>query len=143
MLRKRERLLKRQAKVEAALTVIEKAGAVIKKHCAATPDEIQAAIRAHKAALHDAEVLALGAEFAALGAKSTALEAKAKLRRLAICREPDTAWLKAYSKNLEEFLGTADHPCSGTTLPAGLTMRSIKTASRSRASAISSAYECR
>jgi hypothetical protein len=84
LLRKRERLLKRQAKVEAALIAIEKAGAVIKKHCAATPDEIQAAIQAHKAALRNAEAEALGA---ALIMRETVRVTTAKLRRLAICRE--------------------------------------------------------
>jgi hypothetical protein len=79
LLMKRERLLRRFTKVEDALTAIEKSGAVIRKHCTATPDEIQAAIKAYKKKLRDAESLVLGLEFARVAPLQ---EAKASLRRL-------------------------------------------------------------
>jgi hypothetical protein len=79
MLKRREYLLKRLAKVADVLEVIEKNGAIIKKHCTATPDEIQAAIRAYKQEFKDAEALVLGMEFSVL---TQMKEAKAKLRRL-------------------------------------------------------------
>ena len=63
LMRQRSRLLRRLEKVEADLAAIRKDGAAIKKHCAATPNEIQAAIRAYKQKLHDAEALVLGTEF--------------------------------------------------------------------------------
>ncbi len=79
LLKARERLLKRTATVEADLAAIQKDGVVIKRRCSATPDEIQAAIRAYKQKLDDAEALAAGMEYAQqVGIK----EAKAKLRRL-------------------------------------------------------------
>jgi hypothetical protein len=59
------------------LATIAKDGAIIKKHCTATPDEIQAAIKAYKAELSRAEALTLGLEF---GFK----DAKAKLRRVSM-----------------------------------------------------------
>jgi hypothetical protein len=55
----------RRLKVEASLAAIEKEGAIIKKHCTASSDEIQAAIRAYKTELRDAEALVFGLEFAA------------------------------------------------------------------------------
>ncbi len=79
LMRQRERLLKRLTRVERDLAAIQKDGAVIKKHCTATPDEIQAAIKAHKQERHDAECLALGLEF---GLREQVREAKAKARRL-------------------------------------------------------------
>ena len=48
LMRARARLLKRMSKVERDLAAIQQDGAVIKKHCTAAPDEIQAAIKAHK-----------------------------------------------------------------------------------------------
>jgi hypothetical protein len=75
LLWQRERLRARMAKVESDLAAIQKDGAVIKKHCSATPDEVQAAIRAFKEKFHEAEVMSLGAEF-------MLKEAKAKRRRL-------------------------------------------------------------
>lgn len=48
LMKARERLLKRMAAIEAELASIQKDGAVIKQHCSATPDEIQAAIRAYQ-----------------------------------------------------------------------------------------------
>jgi hypothetical protein len=81
LMRQRKLLLKRLAKVAYSLTIIQRDGAVIKRHCSATPDEIQAAIRAHKQEHHDAEALALGLEFAR---KEQIRKAKAALRRLSI-----------------------------------------------------------
>jgi hypothetical protein len=78
------RLLKRLGQVEKALADIAKNGAVIKKHCKATSDEIQAAIRDYKAQLKDAEAEALAAQLAMVFRS----DGKAKLRRLAICPEP-------------------------------------------------------
>jgi hypothetical protein len=68
-------LVTRITKIEADLAVIHKDGVAIKKHCNASPDEIQAAIRTFKAKLHDAECLKLGMEFALT-------ERSSKLRRL-------------------------------------------------------------
>jgi hypothetical protein len=79
LLKARARLLKRRAKVAAELAAIQKEGVVIKEHCTATADEVQAAIRAYKQKLHDAEVLALGMEYVQ---RQQLKEAKAKLRRL-------------------------------------------------------------
>jgi hypothetical protein len=69
----------RMAKVESDLAAIQKDGAVIKKHCSATPDEVQAAIRAFKEKFHEAEAMSLGMEF---GLREQLKEVKAKLRRL-------------------------------------------------------------
>jgi hypothetical protein len=63
LMKKREHLLRRLAKVESDLATIQKDGAVIKKHCSATPDEIQAAIQAYKLELSDAETAMEGAKF--------------------------------------------------------------------------------
>lgn len=79
LLRQRERVLARVTKIEAALVAIQKDGAVIKKHCDASPAEMQAAIRAFKEKFHDAECLVLGMEVAQ---RESLREAKAKLRRL-------------------------------------------------------------
>ena len=92
IMRLRARLAKRLLRIEGALTSIEKDGAIIKKHCSATPEEIQAAIREHKKARHDAECLVLGMKFAKMVQLK---EAKAKLRRLSVCpEEMNTAWMK-------------------------------------------------
>jgi hypothetical protein len=77
----RDRLLMRFAKVESALATLEREGAVIKKHCAATPDEIQAAIQAYKAELRAAEARVLGMQLASL-MRGGLKEARAALRRL-------------------------------------------------------------
>jgi hypothetical protein len=79
-MRQRDRLLRRLAKVEASLAAIEKDGIIIKKHCTASPDEIQAAIRAYKTELRDAEALVFGLEFAARNDELK--RARAALRRL-------------------------------------------------------------
>jgi hypothetical protein len=81
LMKARERLLRRMKKVEADLALIQKDGAVIKKHCTATPDEVQAAIRAYKQRLHDAECRALAMEYIH---QQSLKEAKAQLRRLAM-----------------------------------------------------------
>jgi hypothetical protein len=78
-MRQRDRLLKRLAKIEGDLATIAKDGAIIKKHCTAAPDEIQAAIKAYKLELRDAECLVLGLEMSLM-----LKDAKAKLRRLSI-----------------------------------------------------------
>jgi hypothetical protein len=79
LMRQRERLLKRVSKVERDLADIQRDGVIIKKHCTATAEEIQTAIKAHKREQRDAECLALGIEIAF---KEQAKKAKAKLRRL-------------------------------------------------------------
>jgi hypothetical protein len=83
LLRKRERLLARITEIEAALAVIEKDGAVIKKHCDASPAEVQAAVQRFQKKFRDAETLAetlkLGLEYAL---REQSKGAKAKLRRL-------------------------------------------------------------
>ena len=79
LMRDRDRLLKRLAKVERDLATIAKDGAIIKKHCTAAPDEIQAAIKAYKLELRDAECLVLGLEMSLM-----LKDAKATLRRLSI-----------------------------------------------------------
>jgi hypothetical protein len=78
LMRKRDRLLARIAKIETNLITIQKDGVLIKKHCSATPDEVQAAIQAYKQKHYDAECLVVGMEFQLQNLK----EAKAKLRRL-------------------------------------------------------------
>ena len=79
LMRQRARLLKRISKVERDLAAIQRDGAVIKKHCTASPDEIQAAIQAFKREQRDAEALVLGSEFML---KEQVRKAKAKLRRV-------------------------------------------------------------
>jgi len=76
---KRKEYLQSLDAVEAKLSAIEREGATIKKHCTATPEELQAAIREYKKRHHDAECLVLGMEFINCGHLK---EAKAKLRRL-------------------------------------------------------------
>jgi hypothetical protein len=75
LMRQRVRLLARLAKIEIDLAAIQRDGVVIKKHCSATPNQIQAAIKAYKQKQDDAEASVLGMEFALH-------EAKATLRRL-------------------------------------------------------------
>jgi hypothetical protein len=79
LMRLREHLLRRLEKIEADLAVIQKDGAVIRKHCTATADEVQAAIHAYKQRHRDAEVLVLGME---LMQREKFKKARAKLRRL-------------------------------------------------------------
>ncbi len=77
LMRARARLLKRAEKVDADLARIQKDGAAIRKHCDASPTEVQAAIRKYKKELATTEALALGAEF--YGAR-----AKQDFRRLSL-----------------------------------------------------------
>jgi hypothetical protein len=61
------------------LAAIQKDGVVITKHCSATPDQIQDAIKAYKKKQHDAECMVAGTEYVLrLQLKAE----KAKLRRL-------------------------------------------------------------
>ena len=71
----RERVIKRLKIVDAALARIQKDGVAIKKHCDASPAEVQAAIRRYKKQLDDAEAMILGASFGLD-------QAKRELRRL-------------------------------------------------------------
>jgi hypothetical protein len=79
LMKDRDRLLKRMAKVEAELAAIQKDGVVIKQHCNATPEDIQKAVRDYKQKVREAEALVLGLEVA-LGQQRK--DAKARLRRL-------------------------------------------------------------
>jgi hypothetical protein len=54
----------------------------IKKHCSATPDEIQAAIKAHKIAFDDAVAIAMGSVFYLDRHEKAHKSYKTKLRRL-------------------------------------------------------------
>jgi hypothetical protein len=78
---KRERLLKRMARVDADLAKIQKDGAVIKKYCSATPEEVQDAIQTFKKQYRDVECLVLGMEFVQGEQRR---KARAKLRRLSV-----------------------------------------------------------
>ena len=79
LMRKRDRLLARMPKIEADLAAIQTDGVVIKKHCSATPDQIQYAIKAYKKKRHDAECMVVGTEFVL---RLQLKQEKAKLRRL-------------------------------------------------------------
>ncbi len=63
LLRKRKRLLKRAEKVASLLARIQSDGAVIRKHCDASQDEIQVAVRQYKESLKRAESMVIGSEF--------------------------------------------------------------------------------
>ena len=71
-------MIKRRKTVDAALARIQKDGGAIKKHCDASPAEVQAAIRRYKKQLDDAETMILGAAFYFDRVK----QAKRELRRL-------------------------------------------------------------
>jgi hypothetical protein len=79
LMKQRDQLSARIAKVEIDLATIQKDGLVIKKHCSATPEQIQDAIKAYRSKRDDAEALVLGMEY---GLQIQLTEAKAKLRRL-------------------------------------------------------------
>jgi hypothetical protein len=79
LMRQREGLLKRISKVDRDLAAIQRGGTVIEKHCTATAEEIQTAIKEHKRELYDARCVALGME---CSLKERVKKAKAKLRRL-------------------------------------------------------------
>ncbi len=63
LMRQRKRILQRSGKVESDLARIQKDGAVLKKHCDASDNEIQAAIKKYKGELERAETLVVGAEY--------------------------------------------------------------------------------
>jgi hypothetical protein len=78
LMRLRDRLLQRLPQIEAELATIQQEGVIIKQHCTASPDKVQAAIRAYQKKAHDAEALMLGTEFSM---KQHMRHAKAELRR--------------------------------------------------------------
>lgn len=63
LLKLREKLLKRAAKIDATLATIQKDGAVLRKYCTAIDAEIQAAIKVYQKKLSDAEAGVIGSEF--------------------------------------------------------------------------------
>ena len=77
-MRQRRRLLDRLKDIEVRLATIQKDGLAIKKHCTASPDEIQAAVKRYKKKMHEAEYLVSGMEF---GMGEQLRKAKAELRR--------------------------------------------------------------
>jgi hypothetical protein len=81
LLKARKKLLKRSEKVDVLLAQIECEGAIIKKHCDASPDEIQAAIKTFQKKLNVAQTLVMGAEV-------ILYKAKEDLRRLSPIEEP-------------------------------------------------------
>ena len=78
LMRQRRRLLDRLKDIEVRLATIQKDGLAIKKHCTASPDEIQAAVKRYKKKMHEAEYLVSGMEF---GMGEQLRKAKAELRR--------------------------------------------------------------
>jgi len=79
LMRVRSKLLKRMQQIERDLGVIQRDGAAIKKHCCATPEEIQTAIKAFKKRHDDARNLVLGME---MMQGASLRESRAALRRL-------------------------------------------------------------
>jgi hypothetical protein len=67
---------------EEGLASLENEISVIKKHCSANTDEIQAAIAAHKIALDDAVAIAIGSLMYVHRHEDAHKAAKAKLRRI-------------------------------------------------------------
>jgi hypothetical protein len=76
LMRQRDRLLQRNVEIGDQLKVIEREGGIIKKHCTATREEIQAAIKSYQ----EKHGMALVKEHVA---GQRLREAKAELRRLA------------------------------------------------------------
>jgi hypothetical protein len=70
------------AKIDDDLAAMENEISIIKKHCSAAPDEIQAAIAAHKIALDDALAMATGSFMYACRHANAHKTYKAKLRRM-------------------------------------------------------------
>jgi len=66
LMKARKRLLKRLAEIDTQLAEIQKEGAIIKRHCHASADEIRSAASAYAKKLYDEECYKLGLE-AALG----------------------------------------------------------------------------
>ena len=85
LMKRRARLLSRVAAVDAALKRIEKDGAVIRKHCAASEDEVHAAIKSHQEQVRQAKAMVA----ASLLATAEAREARSQWRRLTIAPDPD------------------------------------------------------
>ena len=81
LLRARKKLLKRSEKVDTLLAQISREGAIIKKHCEASPAQIQAAIRAFQKKLKETQALVAGSEF-------FLYKAKQDLRRLSLDSKP-------------------------------------------------------
>ena len=79
IVRARDRTMDWLKKIDNELAAIQKDGVVIKRHCDATPEKIQAAIKTFKKELHDAEYLV---KWRAFLARQKLDEAKATLRRL-------------------------------------------------------------
>jgi Ribonuclease G/E len=63
LMRKRKRVQKLAAAIAAELAKIQKEGAIIKKHCSNSPEEIQAHATRWLKILHDMEYLELGQKF--------------------------------------------------------------------------------
>ncbi len=96
LLRARKKLLKRLGKVEALLAQIERDGAIVKKHCGASPEQIQAAIKIFQKELDRARALVLGSE-------AHLYMAKEGLRRLS--RDSKTSQFdKAGAQNLRNIV---------------------------------------
>jgi hypothetical protein len=79
LMRQRDQILRRIDAINGQLDMIEREGAVIKKHCTATPEQIQTAIKTFQKKHYDAECLILGMEFPH---GQDLKKAKAALRRL-------------------------------------------------------------
>jgi hypothetical protein len=100
-----DRLVRRIERIEADLAVLQKDGAVIKKHCAATPEEVQAAIQAYKLKLRNDENLVKGLALSAALGKIRHGTAMAKLKRVSI--GVDRSELTV-SRQLVQTLGLSD-----------------------------------
>jgi hypothetical protein len=70
------------AAIDDKLAATESEISVIKTHCSATPDEIQAAINAHETALNDSIAIAMGTLFYVDRHEKAHKAAMTKLRRL-------------------------------------------------------------
>ncbi|HEY7301261.1 MAG TPA: hypothetical protein VH684_25505 [Xanthobacteraceae bacterium] len=79
-----DKLVRRIDQIEADLAVIQKDGIAIKRHCSATPEEVQAAIQAYKKKHAEAEHLALGISLNIMLNKERQSAAIAKLKRVSI-----------------------------------------------------------
>ena len=70
------------AEIDDRLATMESEISIIKEHCSAAPDEIQAAVKAHKIALDDAVAIAMGTVTYMFQHENAFKAAKAKLRRM-------------------------------------------------------------
>jgi hypothetical protein len=75
-------MLKRFHQIESDLATIQKDGVVIKKHCAATPQQVQAAIHAYKQKHSDAAAWAMGLMASVANSKIRESAAVAALKRV-------------------------------------------------------------